>query len=179
MTQIEKKQQTFAEALMAECPRCQKPVLRVSKQCQECGSEFTKEEIAELTKDTPSSTSSCAMLMVIIVAASLLIYAVASNVSSSPDKRNIQAEKLVLEQGAKRRVQAVLRDPNSAEFSGLLARPTTQEGQGIVCGYVRSRNGFGGMNGPQRFIVTDTIFLIDEKASPDEMQRSWDILCNP
>ena len=168
MTEFTKKSMSFDEALLADCPRCGKMIARTSESCQYCGSEFTQEEIVELTKDLPSTHASC-----------MVVFGFASIISSNSGQRNYEVEKLMLEQVAKQRVQAELRDPDSAQFTGILAKPTTEEGKGIVCGYVRSRNGFGGMAGPQRFIVTDTIFLIDEQATAAELQRNWGILCNP
>jgi hypothetical protein len=51
---------------------------------------------------------------------------------------------------AKSLVKAWLRDPGSAEFSGL--RVVTVDGKQAVCGLVNSRNGFGGMSGPTPFV---------------------------
>ena len=179
MTEFTKKPMSFDEALLADFPRCGKMIARTSESCQYCGSEFTQEEIVELTKDLPSTHASCMVVFGFALLAGLLIYAVVSIISSNSGQRNYEVEKLMLEQVAKQRVQAELRDPDSAQFTGILAKPTTEEGKGIVCGYVRSRNGFGGMAGPQRFIVSDTIFLIDEQATAAELQRNWGILCNP
>lgn len=179
MTESKNKPMSFGEAMLADCPRCDKMIARTSKFCQYCDSEFTEDEMAELTKGLPSTQTSCMVVLGLSLLAGLLIYAVVSSISSNAGQRKYEVEKLMLEQMAKQRVQAVLRDPDSAQFTGILAKPTTEEGKGIVCGYVRSRNGFGGMAGPQRFIVTDTIFLIEEQTAAAELQRNWGILCNP
>ena len=64
-------------------------------------------------------------------------------------------------EAGKRLVLAVLRDPDSAVFTGVQSfRPPHNGGKVIVCGYVNSHNGFGGMTGSQRFIV-DGVALID------------------
>ncbi len=47
-----------------------------------------------------------------------------------------------------RRVRSRLRDPGSAQFGGLW-----QGRNGAACGFVNARNGFGGMSGPQPFVV--------------------------
>ncbi len=51
---------------------------------------------------------------------------------------------------AKVMVKAELRDPDSAEFTGL--RIVMVDRQQAVCGLVNSRNGFGGMAGPTLFV---------------------------
>lgn len=49
---------------------------------------------------------------------------------------------------AKADVKMRLRDPESAQFSSL-RRPR----EGVVCGYVNSKNGFGGYVGKERFVA--------------------------
>lgn len=48
-----------------------------------------------------------------------------------------------------------------------------------VCGYVNSRNGFGGMSGKSRFIVIVTPFL-EEQFDPANgiFDRMWNDSCN-
>ena len=48
-------------------------------------------------------------------------------------------------------VQTRLRDPDSAQFMG--SRVVRKGGEEGVCGYVNSRNGFGGMAGSEEFAV--------------------------
>lgn len=76
---------------------------------------------------------------------------------------------------AKQLIKQRLRDPGSAEFSSLEVirvpgRPT------VICGLVSSRNGFGGMSGPQRFISGDQV-LVEETLPPGQMDREWARLC--
>ena len=165
--------------MIGDCPRCGASITRTLATCIHCEAEFTDEEKAELTKGIPSTQASCMILLGLAALIGLFLYVIISNISSSSGKPNYEVQKLMLEQTAKQRVEAVLRDPDSAQFSGMIAKPFPEEGKGLVCGYVRSRNGFGGMSLPQRFIVTDTLFQIDGQTSAEMMQQNWDILCHP
>ena len=179
MAEQTKKQSGLAEGMLTDCPRCGEQIIRTLAFCPHCKAHFTDAEKAELNKGFPSTQTSCALFLVMIAAAGFLIYLIASQLSANADRPNYEVDKMMLEQMAKQKVRAILRDPGSAQFSGLIAKPSTEEGRGIVCGYVNSRNGFGGMTGPQQFIVADAIFLLEEQASAAEMQRSWDLLCKP
>ncbi|MEM6826364.1 MAG: hypothetical protein AAF553_00315 [Pseudomonadota bacterium] len=76
--------------------------------------------------------------------------------------------KLVAEEVIRKR----LRDPDSAEFSDLMVFPRTEGRSAIICGYVNSRNGFGGLTGRQRFIVGGTV-LVEEQVTAKQMQIAW------
>lgn len=80
--------------------------------------------------------------------------------------------KLVAESVVKER----LRDPDSAEFSDMKVYSPTDDRAAIICGYVNSKNGFGGMTGPQRFIAGGTV-LIEEQVTADQMQIAWNRFC--
>ena len=54
---------------------------------------------------------------------------------------------------AKSFVTTRLRDPSSAQFTGV--RHVIKNGQEGVCGFVNARNGFGGMAGSEAFAVVD------------------------
>ena len=71
-------------------------------------------------------------------------------------------------------VRSQLRDPDSAEFSGVDST-LTANGR-VVCGYVNSRNGFGGMTGPQRFVVDQGVTM-EEEVSADAMSSLWAQKC--
>ncbi|MGY4398083.1 hypothetical protein ACVWZA_003285 [Sphingomonas sp. UYAg733] len=76
---------------------------------------------------------------------------------------------------AQDRVKAELRDPASAEFSDVDVK-----GVRTVCGRVNSRNGFGGMSGAQRFVVTrDKVFLEEQEESvvPGSFPGFWQQVC--
>ena len=72
---------------------------------------------------------------------------------------------------AKALVQQFLRDPSSAEFTRLTVnRPIGKSA--VVCGLVNSRNGFGGMSGPVRFISGDRV-IVEGQISAPEMDAEW------
>ena len=73
---------------------------------------------------------------------------------------------------AKRDVRARLKDPESAEFTNVTTRGR------VVCGFVNSRNGFGGMGGKQRFITrAGAITALEEDMAAGEMEKAWAMLC--
>ncbi len=74
----------------------------------------------------------------------------------------------------KDRVKARLRDPASAQFSDV--RVVRRDGVTAICGYVNSKNAFGGMTGPQRFIAGGAVGL-EEDFAPGEMDNAWALLC--
>lgn len=59
---------------------------------------------------------------------------------------------------AENAVRDTLRDPQSAVFTKVEYGRFFGNGTEAVCGYVNSRNGFGGMSGPKRFAVA----MLDE-----------------
>jgi len=71
-------------------------------------------------------------------------------------------------------IRAKLRDPESAEFSEV--RFSEKGGTKVTCGFVNSRNGFGGMGGPQRFVAAGDVlsFLEEEVQDFDEV---WNRYC--
>jgi len=75
---------------------------------------------------------------------------------------------------AKDQVKARLRDPASAEFTNV--RIVRRNGRTAICGYVNSRNGFGGMTGPQRFIAGGAVGLEDD-FGPGQMDEVWAMMC--
>lgn len=73
-------------------------------------------------------------------------------------------------------IKPLLRDPDSAVFSGIIFHAETATTSAIVCGYVNSKNGFGGMTGPQRFITGGTIIL-EEQVGKANMDVAWSRFC--
>lgn len=67
-------------------------------------------------------------------------------------------------------VRAQLRDPQSAVFSKL------REKNGVTCGAVNARNGFGGMAGDRPFVVTGQRALIVRAGNVAENDE-WMQLC--
>ncbi len=76
-------------------------------------------------------------------------------------------------EAAKELVRAGLRDPASALFSDVRLSQLS-----AVCGSVNSRNGFGGMTGPKRFIVIQSVYLEENfTADPGMFPRMWQESC--
>lgn len=73
-------------------------------------------------------------------------------------------------------VRQKLRDPGSADFTGVTFKPAAGERPNIVCGKVNARNGFGGMAGLQRFVVGGTTALESEIGVRD-MDQLWMQFC--
>ena len=74
----------------------------------------------------------------------------------------------------KDQVKSRLRDPESAQFTGV--RVVRRGETTAICGYVNSKNGLGGMTGPQRFIAGGAVAL-EEDFGPGEMDQAWALLC--
>lgn len=73
---------------------------------------------------------------------------------------------------AEKDVKKRLRDPASAQFSDLTVR------NGVVCGQVNSRNGFGGMTGPQQFISRLGVMTVfKDDVADGGFADTWDSLC--
>lgn len=69
-----------------------------------------------------------------------------------------------------------LKDPSSAEFSNITFKQETASRSMIICGYVNSKNGFGGMTGPQRFVTGGTV-AIEEEIGAANMNALWKEYC--
>lgn len=95
----------------------------------------------------------------------------ASEVELSPE-----ATEFAYKEAAEQLVRERLREPDSAEFSSLVVYPGSDDRSTIICGYVNSRNGFGGMTGPQRFISGGTV-LIEEQVTKIQMDQAWETFC--
>ena len=77
---------------------------------------------------------------------------------------------------AKMLISERLRDPDSAEFSDLVVHPKTNGRAPYICGYVNSKNGFGGFSGRQRFISAERV-IIDGDLPKSEMDTVWNDRC--
>ena len=77
---------------------------------------------------------------------------------------------------AKELVRRQLRDPASATFSDVRVYPPRGNRSAVVCGRVAARNGFGGMNVPQRFIAANQTIL-EAQVGQDLMNEAWAASC--
>jgi len=91
--------------------------------------------------------------------------------SNSSDRGPSDAELEVYAQGE---IRERLKDPKSAEFTNV----HVYRGGGVtaVCGYVNSKNSFGGMTGRQRFIVAG-VTVLEEEMEDGGMQDVWSRFC--
>lgn len=74
-------------------------------------------------------------------------------------------------------VRDTLKDPASATFSGL--RVSRKGGPPVVCGYVNSKNSFGGYTGKQMFVSASAagITVSEEDMAKGEMAKLWAKMC--
>ena len=109
------------------------------------------------------------LILIFAALAGLILYFIASARSGSGSSISDVQYQVAAETLIKQR----LRDPSSAEFSSLEVhrvpgRPV------VVCGLVNSRNGFGGMSGPQPFIAGEEVLFgqdVPSRYMTDEWKR--------
>lgn len=66
-------------------------------------------------------------------------------------------------------VKSILRDPDSAKFRGIVQR------NGVICGYVNSKNGFGGYTGYKEFMITRTHINFNDGSR--KFMNHWNSTC--
>lgn len=77
-------------------------------------------------------------------------------------------------QVAKDEVAKRLKDPASAQYEEV--RVSRKSGVVAICGYVNSKNSFGGYTGRQRFISGGATAL-EEDFAPGELEVAWARAC--
>jgi hypothetical protein len=96
-------------------------------------------------------------------------------------RKNPAAVRNTVDRAVGRRGQAMiitmLKDPESAKFSGVIGR--VKRGKWVACGYVNSRNSFGGMAGDQGWVAfaTDGLAYIDSGWNNYVFVRNWNRYC--
>lgn len=88
-----------------------------------------------------------------------------------------ETDKMLARVRAEESVRQMLRDPDSAEFTQVEVFVPDDGGPMITCGYVNSRNGFGGMSGAKRFVASATVIL-EEQVDAQAMQDLWTQYCS-
>ncbi len=111
------------------------------------------------------------LVLVFAALAGLLLYWIADARSGPGSATSDVQYKVAAETLIKNR----LRDPSSAEFSSIEVQRVPGFAP-VVCGLVNSRNGFGGMSGPQRFIAGDEV-LFGEDVPSRYMDDEWKRQC--
>lgn len=81
---------------------------------------------------------------------------------------NPELERFTREAKAEREIKSLLRDPDSAQFEHVKSG---------LCGRVRARNGFGGMMGPDRFVITLREPLLEGRANSAAFAHAWHASC--
>jgi hypothetical protein len=66
-------------------------------------------------------------------------------------------------------VKSILRDPDSAKFRGIVQR------NGMICGYVNARNGFGGYTGYKEFTISRTRIRLNDGSR--SFMDEWNSTC--
>lgn len=59
-----------------------------------------------------------------------------------------------LEEKARERLSATLKDPSTAEFRNLIKGKPGDDGVYLICGEFNAKNSFGAYNGFKRFVVS-------------------------
>lgn len=93
---------------------------------------------------------------------------------NGPDRADDNAAILYAGQAA---VTALLREPGSAEFSRAHGRVAHSER--VACGFVNARNGFGGMTGPEPWLVRVDrgVVMIHSGENDRAFVRAWNRYC--
>lgn len=91
--------------------------------------------------------------------------------TSAPKSKTAVPAKVDLIAQAHERVKDVLKDPDSAKFKGDFAGK-----EGAVCGYVNSKNSYGGYGGFMRYVATADRVMMDE-GETWKMDARWFEVC--
>lgn len=172
----------MVESMKIPCPKCFELMMLHASRCPHCQAEFSEEEVKANMASKKSDHKSCLIMLGVVVLLGAILYGLASSCSTKGSGEGAAAmsaaeEEFAWKEAAMQVVRERLRDPGSAEFSNLTVYPGTDDSATIICGYVNSRNGFGGLTGPQRFIAGGTVMLAEDFTAAD-MQTAWTAFCN-
>lgn len=167
------------------CKECGGKVSSKATQCPHCGAKVLH---------WSQSRIGCGSVLLLVVLGVILIGVITSNEggagsgssnTAAPEsgKLSTTSDKVVGEQVlAKRKLDAKLRDPDSAEYRRVHAYQDHLKGKEFVafCGEINVKNGFGGYTGYQRFVATMVLSVLSsEMATNKDMDQVWNRLCRP
>ena len=92
--------------------------------------------------------------------------------NGTPDPARERSDRSIIRE-SEARLLSRLKDAESAKFSDVLV--VRSSGKPVVCGYVNSKNGFGGYTGKRAFVAPDGGTPISEE---DLDQKNFAILWN-
>jgi hypothetical protein len=99
---------------------------------------------------------------------------IAAEVSADPYKFTRLTEM------GKAQLEAILRDPGSAEYRDVAAySPAAAKGGVTFCGYVNAKNGFGGYGGYERFIAAPNVGAWLQSSPGIRFASVWREICRP
>lgn len=155
-----------------------------AKRCPNCQYDFSENEVHTNIASKRTNPLGCVIIVGIITVVAVIGFGVSSTGDKASDipsrttsKTPNSGEVFAYKEAAKTLISAKLRDPDSAIFSNMVVYPERKDRSVIICGYVNSRNGFGGMTGAQRFITGGTVML-EEEFTEEQMSIAWTRFCN-
>jgi len=155
-----------------------------ARRCPHCQYDFSDEEVRANIASKKVNHTGCLIILGVTAIVAFTGFALwpgndqpADGPAIAASKRLNAGEEYAYKEAAKDVVGKQLRDPDSAIFSDMTVYPEREDRATIICGYVNSRNGFGGMTGPQRFIAGGTV-LLEERFTKAQMSIVWAKLCN-
>lgn len=117
----------------------------------------------------------CGVLFVIVA----LLFLLVSTCEGPSEEEQPDGENITTFGVATRvKVEALLKDPDSAQFRNVVAYRHPNAAGYVFCGEVNAKNAFGGYSGHERF-VGNPITAALESMDPKEFQKGWDQFCNP
>lgn len=174
----------FKKGMEILCPQCREDMNMTAKRCPNCQYDFSDDEVRANIASKKTNPLGCAVIVGIIAVVVVIGITVSStndgvsDISSKTESKTLSSGKVfAYKEAAKTLISAKLRDPDSAIFSNMVVYPEREDRSVIICGYVNSRNGFGGMTGAQRFITGGTVML-EEEFTKEQMSIAWTRFCN-
>lgn len=177
-------EEELGKEMQIACPKCREPMHMTARRCPACRYDFSDDEVRENIASKKVNRTGCFAILGVGAMITLVGFSLwPSNGGSDDAKVAVDAGAMTAEkeytykETAMQVISERLRDPESAVFSNMTVYPETEDRATIICGNVNSRNGFGGMTGPQRFIAGGTVML-EEQFTKAQMSNAWTKFCN-